>query len=350
MNRSANDKQTHILPVNYVACAHDVICGRGSACFHHVGNVRFRSLVMSHLDSYEESPSKFCKTRIICEVINTVHQQGGIFVKLDLENRRYYEVSKFHAVSNDTSCSSQSIFVISLSNFINLSSLHTVHLCDLKQREKTSQAFRAQKQAQKQEQRETPHKSSSLLQLLQSQKPIVMHGNVAESAEFFASKNFVSQNTSRKPCLDLSTPEHKDGLPYNWTLSSHDFRNQSIDEPWSCDSELFCGLDYFSDQFFINKVKPYIGERNDVQTSIQENFLDADLEPIPIDMHNFQREYIIPSAALVPNILYSNGTHTQYFDIYGQEDSSDNKDITTLFTSSSLDQRPYSSTSFDCML
>ena len=99
-DRSVNGKESRILPPNFVPGCYDVICGRGSVCFHHSGNIRFRNIIKSYLDAYEKASTKACKTKIICQVIDTVHQQGGIFLRQDLESGRHYEVSKFHSVSN----------------------------------------------------------------------------------------------------------------------------------------------------------------------------------------------------------------------------------------------------------
>jgi hypothetical protein len=89
------------LPVDFRLGENDVICGRGRKCFHHVGNQRFRDLVMDMLEKYSDSPSKLDKSYIICDVVNTIRKRSpfGGFVKHDAQNGRYYEVGDFLAVS-----------------------------------------------------------------------------------------------------------------------------------------------------------------------------------------------------------------------------------------------------------
>ena len=88
------------LPVDFCLGEHDVICGRGRKCFHHIGNQRFRELVLDMLEKYADSPSKLDKSFIICDVVNTIRTRSpnGGFVKFDTQNGRYYEVGDFLAV------------------------------------------------------------------------------------------------------------------------------------------------------------------------------------------------------------------------------------------------------------
>jgi hypothetical protein len=92
-----------ILPESYRLHDFDVVCGRGRTCFNHVGNVRFREVVSSHLQRYMEATTKPDKTSIICNIVDYIRQTsptaGGGFVKLDKITSRYYEVGDFLAVS-----------------------------------------------------------------------------------------------------------------------------------------------------------------------------------------------------------------------------------------------------------
>jgi hypothetical protein len=90
-----------LLPPEYKLGDDDVICGRGSRCFNHTGNKKFRKIVEEHLDRYSNTSCKFDKTNIICEIVNIVRQYSpnGGFVKKDTSTGRYYEVGDFLAVS-----------------------------------------------------------------------------------------------------------------------------------------------------------------------------------------------------------------------------------------------------------
>jgi hypothetical protein len=92
---------TTLLPTSFQLGENDVFCGRGSMCFNHVGNKRFRLIVLSNLDRYAEAPTKAGKTAIIYEIVDLVRSNSpyGGFVKKDLETGRYYEIGDFLAVS-----------------------------------------------------------------------------------------------------------------------------------------------------------------------------------------------------------------------------------------------------------
>jgi hypothetical protein len=89
------------LPEDFQLGEYDVICGRGRKCFNHIGNQRFREIVLDLLDKYSESSSKLDKSYIICDVVNMVRKSSplGGFVKKDANTGRYYEVGDFLAVS-----------------------------------------------------------------------------------------------------------------------------------------------------------------------------------------------------------------------------------------------------------
>ena len=102
-NRLAKGMAAHNmreLPVDFCLGEYDVICGRGSKCFHHIGNQRFRELVMDMLKKYSDSSSKRDKSYMICDIVNTIRKlsPSGGFVKFDAQSNRYYEVGDFLAV------------------------------------------------------------------------------------------------------------------------------------------------------------------------------------------------------------------------------------------------------------
>ena len=89
------------LPPDYQLGDNDVICGRGRKCFNHIGNQRFREMVLDLLEKYSDSSSKLDKSYIICDVVNRIRKSSplGGFVKKDAQTGRYFEVGDFLAVS-----------------------------------------------------------------------------------------------------------------------------------------------------------------------------------------------------------------------------------------------------------
>jgi hypothetical protein len=98
---AASHHAKRLLASNYEPGEYDVICGRGSKCFNHVGNQHFRSMVEQYLTQYSSSAcNKHEKTAMIVEIVNRVRnlsQEGG-FIKKDPVSGCYYEVGDFLAV------------------------------------------------------------------------------------------------------------------------------------------------------------------------------------------------------------------------------------------------------------
>ena len=98
--------KTTLLPEDYELGEYDVICGRGSRCFNHIGNKRFRKVVEDRLEQYMGTTCKHEKTSIIIEIVKVIRKQSpnGGFVKKDNESGRFYEVGDFLAVSLQKLC------------------------------------------------------------------------------------------------------------------------------------------------------------------------------------------------------------------------------------------------------
>jgi hypothetical protein len=95
------DKQRKILPLHYQLHDNDVFCGRGSHCFNHPGNGRFREIVSTYVPRYYNAINKFEKSSILHEVVMFIRSTspGAGFVMRDVETGRYFEVGDNHAVS-----------------------------------------------------------------------------------------------------------------------------------------------------------------------------------------------------------------------------------------------------------
>jgi hypothetical protein len=89
-----------VLPIDYELNEYDVFCGRGSRCWNHVGNKRFRQRIEEEIINYSQAKTKYCKTAIICKIIDEVRQlsPNGGFLRQDSQSGRYVEVGDFLAV------------------------------------------------------------------------------------------------------------------------------------------------------------------------------------------------------------------------------------------------------------
>jgi hypothetical protein len=97
----AQNSSCRMLPSNYKLSNNDVLCGRGSQCFNHEGNQKFRRIIQMNILRYSIAPTKYEKTNIIREIIHHIRECSvlGGFVRLDLDTGRYFEIGDFHAVS-----------------------------------------------------------------------------------------------------------------------------------------------------------------------------------------------------------------------------------------------------------
>ncbi len=69
----------------------DVLCGRGISCHEHQGNKLLRQLIDRNLRRYAIADSKSDKSSILREIIRSILQEGGRFLKKDSETESYYE-------------------------------------------------------------------------------------------------------------------------------------------------------------------------------------------------------------------------------------------------------------------
>lgn len=94
-----NSRDQMNLPENFEPSETDVICGRGSRAFNHPGNERFRQLVDTYVNRYDNAISKVEKGYMLSEIVGIVRHNSpdGGFVKKDPATERWYEVGDFVA-------------------------------------------------------------------------------------------------------------------------------------------------------------------------------------------------------------------------------------------------------------
>ena len=58
-----------------------VVCARGKAYWDHPGNQKYRDLITAATPNYAETSNKLEKTLIVSEIVQSVHEANGKFVK-----------------------------------------------------------------------------------------------------------------------------------------------------------------------------------------------------------------------------------------------------------------------------
>jgi hypothetical protein len=70
-----------MLPADYEPTNTDICSGRGKAFWNHAGNVTFRQLIQSQVDSYIRAPSKAEKSAIVNAIVEDLRRNGCKFLK-----------------------------------------------------------------------------------------------------------------------------------------------------------------------------------------------------------------------------------------------------------------------------
>eukprot|EP00980_Cylindrotheca_fusiformis_P005561 scaffold1177_cov79-Cylindrotheca_fusiformis.AAC.3 len=86
---------SRLLPSHFQPGNWDVVCHSGKEAHNHVGNRRFRLCIENNIQSYSAAKSRSEKSAIISEIVTSIREsstQGGGFVRLDSNTRRWYEV------------------------------------------------------------------------------------------------------------------------------------------------------------------------------------------------------------------------------------------------------------------
>jgi hypothetical protein len=113
------------LPLGYKPDDNDVYCGRGRKCSFHVGNQRFREIIVANLHRYVSATTRSEKSTIIYEIVDYIRHlcvttgHGIGFIKRDHLSGLYYEAGDMIAVSSKVDPA-----VVS-SSTINSISIHT---------------------------------------------------------------------------------------------------------------------------------------------------------------------------------------------------------------------------------
>lgn len=90
---SSSIQQPKLVGVNTT----DVLCGRDRVSHAHVGNKQFRKLIEKLHQTYQSATSRDVKTQITCQIIATVHRNGGRFLKINESTGRWEVVTDHYA-------------------------------------------------------------------------------------------------------------------------------------------------------------------------------------------------------------------------------------------------------------
>jgi hypothetical protein len=77
---------------------HDVLLGRGAACWNHVGNRKFRHIVAMYLCRYENCKARIEKMIVVAEIVRQIINSGGRFLKKDPRTMTWFTVERKAAV------------------------------------------------------------------------------------------------------------------------------------------------------------------------------------------------------------------------------------------------------------
>ena len=61
----------------------DVLCGRDKISHAHIGNKRFLTIIKNNREAYQNAPSRESKTRLSSQIVSTIRDRGGRFLKCD---------------------------------------------------------------------------------------------------------------------------------------------------------------------------------------------------------------------------------------------------------------------------
>lgn len=88
-----------LLPEDFVPGPNHVVCAQGKGFWEHEGNKKYRAIIVLATKKYEATNSKFEKTLIVSEIVESVREAtpSGSFVKKDKAIGCWVEVSEHFA-------------------------------------------------------------------------------------------------------------------------------------------------------------------------------------------------------------------------------------------------------------
>ena len=94
-NGSSNNKtKMYPLPLDFMPRTNDVICAKGNDAKEHIGNIKFRHMINELSESYGKATSRHQKTAIVNQIMDSIHNNDGAFIRYDGHDGCWYEVSE----------------------------------------------------------------------------------------------------------------------------------------------------------------------------------------------------------------------------------------------------------------
>lgn len=75
----------------------DILCGRDKESYGHAGNRRFRAIISTYRDEYQNAKSRDNKTRITDEIVASIRNCRGRFLRKDEKTNMWYDVGDAYA-------------------------------------------------------------------------------------------------------------------------------------------------------------------------------------------------------------------------------------------------------------
>eukprot|EP00540_Astrosyne_radiata_P008346 CAMPEP_0116833318 /NCGR_PEP_ID=MMETSP0418-20121206/6370_1 /TAXON_ID=1158023 /ORGANISM="Astrosyne radiata, Strain 13vi08-1A" /LENGTH=241 /DNA_ID=CAMNT_0004462755 /DNA_START=88 /DNA_END=813 /DNA_ORIENTATION=+ len=81
-----------LFPKNYKPGNYDVLCGRGTQPFIHIGNRRFRITIAMNLDKYLRLRTTVQRTARVGEILQSLREAGSHFLKRDTQTGLWFDI------------------------------------------------------------------------------------------------------------------------------------------------------------------------------------------------------------------------------------------------------------------
>mmetsp|Transcript_625 Transcript_625/g.1469 ORF Transcript_625/g.1469 Transcript_625/m.1469 type:complete len:292 (-) Transcript_625:520-1395(-) len=91
-NSSSEEDNVDLLAEDYKPGNYDVLCGRGTQSFIHIGNRRFRITIAMNLDRYLRFRTRVERTSRVEEILKSVRAAGGRFLKRDKITGMWFDI------------------------------------------------------------------------------------------------------------------------------------------------------------------------------------------------------------------------------------------------------------------
>jgi hypothetical protein len=72
----------------------DILFGRGSDCWNHDGNKKFRAIVAKYEEKYHSFQCRSEKMKLVAEIVKEIRSSGARFLRRNTESKVWEEVNR----------------------------------------------------------------------------------------------------------------------------------------------------------------------------------------------------------------------------------------------------------------